>query len=167
MNKLLLEIGTEEIPAHAMPQILNQLKILAEKSFSEARITFKDVKTLGTPRRLALTAEISAKTADIELEKRGMSEKIAFNDGNLTKAAIGFARKQKVNPDDLIVRDGYIYAIIREFGKDSAEILRDLLPKMICELNFPNNMRWGDLDFKFIRPIRWIVALFGDKIIEF
>lgn len=166
---LLLEIGTEEIPAHAMPNILNQLKELAAKNLAEARIEFGEIKTLGTPRRLSLLIDdVATKTADIEIEKRGPSAKIAFDaSGKLSKAAIGFARGQKVNPEDLITRDGYIYAVIRESGKDSAEILTELLPKIICELNFPNNMRWGNLDFKFIRPLRWIVALFGAEVINF
>ncbi len=166
---LLLEIGTEEIPAHAMPGILDQLKTLAEKSLSEARITFGDVQTLGTPRRLALLVSDAANAqADIETEKRGASAKIAFDaDGNPTKAAIGFAKKNGVRPEDLIIRDGYIYAVIREQGKPSADIFKTLLPKLICDLSFPNNMRWGNLDFKFIRPLRWIVALFDAEIIPF
>ena len=164
---LLLEIGTEEIPAHAMPNILNQLKELAAKNLKEARIDFGEVKTLGTPRRLALlVSDVATTQADIEEEKRGPSVKIAFDAaGNPSKAAIGFARGQKVAPEDLITRDGYIYAVIHESGKSSAEIFKTLLPKIICELNFPNNMRWGDLDFKFIRPLRWIVALFGSEVI--
>ena len=166
---LLLEIGTEEIPAHAMPAILNQLKELATKLLTEARIKFGEVQTLGTPRRLALlVSDVAPNQDDVEEEKRGASAKIAFDkDGNPTKAAIGFAKKNKIHPEDLIVRDGYIYAVIREQGKSSAEIFKTLLPKIICDLSFPNNMRWGNLDFKFIRPLRWIVALFGDEIIPF
>lgn len=168
-NSLLLEIGTEEIPAHAMPAILEQLKTLAEKSLTEARIDFGTIQTLGTPRRLSLLiSDVATSQADIETEKRGASVKIAFDaDGKPTKAAIGFANKNKVRPEDLITRDGYIYAVIREQGKSSAEIFKTLLPKIICDLNFPNNMRWGSLDFKFIRPLRWIVALFGSEIIPF
>ena len=166
---LLLEIGTEEIPAHAMPAILNQLKDLAEKNLKESRIDFGEIQTLGTPRRLALIVnDVAANQADVEEEKRGASAKIAFDaDGKPTKAAIGFAKKNKVQPEDLIVRDGYIYAVIREAGKSSAEIFKTLLPKIICDLNFPNNMRWGNLEFKFIRPLRWLVALFGEEIIPF
>jgi len=166
---LLLEIGTEEIPAHAMPLILMQLKDLAEKSLQENRIKIGEVQTLGTPRRISLLVKnVAENQADIEEEKRGPSTKIAFDaDGKLTKAATGFARGQKVNPEDLITRDGYIYAVIRESGKATAEILKTLLPEIICKLNFPNNMRWGDLEFKFIRPLRWIVALYGEEVIPF
>ena len=168
-KNLLLEIGTEEIPAHAMPGILSQLKNLAEKSLADARINFAQVKTLGTPRRLALlVSDVATVQADVAEEKRGPSAKIAFDkDGNFSKAAVGFARGQKVKPEDLITRDGYVYAVIREQGKPSAEIFKTLLPKIICDLSFPNNMRWGNLDFKFIRPLRWIVALFGEEIIPF
>lgn len=168
-KNLLLEIGTEEIPAHAMPPILNQLKDLAEKNLKESRINFGAVETFGTPRRLTLLVKAVAENqADVEEEKRGPSVKIAIDAaGNFTKAAVGFARGQKVNPENLITKDGYIYAVIHEKGKSSAEIFQTLLPKIICELSFPNNMHWGNLDFKFIRPLRWIVALFGAEIISF
>ena len=169
MKTLLLEIGTEEIPAHVMPPILNQLKNLAEKNFKESRINFGEVQTLGTPRRISLLVrDVAENQNDVEEEKRGPSVKIAFDaDGKPSKAAVGFARGQKVAPENLVTRDGYVYAVIRESGKATTEILKTLLPKIICELNFPNNMRWGDLDFKFIRPLRRIVALFDDEIIPF
>ena len=168
-KNLLLEIGTEEIPAHVMPPILNQLKDLAGKIFTESRIEFGEIYTFGTPRRLALfVKDLAENQADVEEEKRGPSTKIALDAaGNYTKAAVGFARGQKVNPENLITKDGYIYAVIHEKGKATAEILQTLLPKIICDLNFPNNMHWGDLDFKFIRPLRWIVALYGKEIIPF
>ncbi len=166
---LLLEIGTEEIPAHAMPLILMQLKDLAEKYLKDARINAGEVQTLGTPRRISLLVKnVAENQDDVEEEKRGPSTKIAFDAaGKPSKAAIGFARGQKVSPEDLITRDGYVYAVIHESGKPTTEILKDLLPNLIYNLNFQNNMRWGSLDFKFIRPIRWIVALFGEEVIPF
>ncbi len=168
-RELLLEIGTEEIPAHAMPNILAQLKTLAETAFKDARISIGEVKTLGTPRRLALIINnVEEQQADISEEKRGPSAKIAFDaDGKPSKAAVGFARGQKVDPADLITKDGYVYAVVHEKGQAVDELLKGILPKIICDLNFPNNMRWGDLDFKFIRPLRWIVAIFGDEVIPF
>ncbi|MBQ9486420.1 MAG: glycine--tRNA ligase subunit beta, partial [Selenomonadaceae bacterium] len=149
--------------------ILNQLKNLAEKTLHDARINFTDVTTLGTPRRLALLIKnVADSQADVEEEKRGPSVKIAFDaEGKPSKAAIGFARGQKVNAEDLVTRDGYVYAVIHQHGKPTAEILQTLLPKIICDLSFPNNMHWGNLDFKFIRPIRWIVALLGAEVIPF
>ena len=152
-----------------MPLILSQLKDLAEKSFKDSRIEVGEISTLGTPRRISLLAKnVAESQADVEEEKRGPSAKIAFDEeGNLTKAAIGFARGQKINPENLVTRDGYVYAVVKESGKKTAEILKTLLPEIICKLNFPNNMRWGSLDFKFIRPLRWIVALLGDEVIDF
>lgn len=168
-KNLLLEIGTEEIPAHVMPPTLNQLKALAEKNLAESKIEFGEIRTIGTPRRLTLLVkDLAESQADVSEEKRGPSTKIALDAaGNYTKAAIGFARGQKVNPEDLITRDGYVYALIHEKGKPTAEILQTLLPKIICDLNFPNSMHWGDLDFRFIRPLRWIVAEYGAEIIPF
>ena len=180
---LLFEIGTEEVPAHVMPGTLAQLKENAEKAFKENRIAFKAVRTLGTPRRTALLVEgLAEKQEDVASENRGPSVKIAFDaEGvgderldevceacgllkwvrNPTKAAQGFARGQHVDPKDLVVKDGYVYAEVHEEGQPTAKLLETLLPELVCGLSFPNNMRWGDLDFKFIRPIRWFVALYG------
>ena len=168
-KSLLLEIGTEEIPAHAMPNILAQLKTLAENAFKDARISIGSIQTLGTPRRLALIINgVAERQADVSEERRGPSIKIAFDaEGKPSKAAIGFARGQKVAPEDLIKRDGYVYAVVHQTGQPTDELLKAILPKLICSLSFPNNMRWGDLDFKFIRPIRWLVALLDDEIIPF
>lgn len=166
---LLLEIGTEEVPAHVMPGVLAQLKERAEKAFQENRIAFASVRTLGTPRRMALLVkDLAEKQADVTSENRGPSVKIAFDaDGKPTKAAQGFARGQHVAPEDLVEKDGYVYAVVHETGKETAELLKTLLPELICALSFPNNMRWGSLEFKFIRPIRWLVALFDSKVIPF
>ena len=166
---LLLEIGTEEVPAHVMPGVLAQLKERAEKAFQENRIAFASVRTLGTPRRMALLVkDLAEKQADVTSENRGPSVKIAFDaDGKPTKAAQGFARGQHVAPEDLVEKDGYVYAVVHETGKETAELLKTLLPELICALSFPNNMRWGSLEFKFIRPIRWLVALLDSEVIPF
>ena len=166
---LLFEIGTEEVPAHVMPGTLAQLKENAEKALNENRIAFTAIRTLGTPRRTALIVEgVAEKQEDVASENRGPSVKIAFDaDGNPTKAAQGFARGQHVDPKDLVVKDGYVYAEVHEEGQPTAKILETLLPELVCGLSFPNNMRWGDLDFKFIRPIRWFVALYGSDVIPF
>ena len=166
---LLLEIGTEEIPARMMSDILEQLQKLGEKLLSENRLPFESVRAIGTPRRLALIAAgVDENQTEMTVEKRGPSAKIAFDaDQKPTKAAIGFARGAKIDPADLIVKDGYIYAVTHEHGQPTAEILKELFPKIISSLNFKNSMHWGDLDFKFVRPIRWIVALFGEDVVPF
>lgn len=166
---LLLEIGTEEVPAHAMPGILKQLKENAEKALTELRLEYESVRTLGTPRRTALLVSgLAERQPDVESERRGPSIALAFDaDGNPSKAAQGFARGQKIDPKDLVQKDGYVYAVVHEAGKGTEEILGTLLPDLVNGLNFPNNMRWGDLDYKFIRPLRWLVALYDEKVIEF
>lgn len=166
---LLLEIGTEEVPAHVMPGILSQLKENAAKAFKELRLDYTEIRTLGTPRRSALFVKgLAERQPDVSSENRGPSVQIAFDaDGNPTKAAQGFARGQKVDAKDLVVKDGYVYAMVHEEGKEAAELLQAVLPELICGLSFPNNMRWADLEFKFIRPLRWIVALYDKEIIPF
>lgn len=166
---LLLEIGTEEIPARMMPDILAQLQSLGEKTLRENRINFESIKSLGTPRRLALLATgVDESQEDVSIEKRGPSAKLAFDaDGNPTKAAIGFARGAKIDPKDLVVKNDYVYAITNEKGSETFKLLEELLPKIIKSINFKNSMRWGDLDFRFVRPIRWIVAMFGKEVVQF
>lgn len=166
---LLLEIGTEEVPAHAMPGILTQLKENAEKTFAGLRISYDNVRTLGTPRRTALIVEGLADTqADLSKENRGPAVNIAFDkEGKPTKAAQGFARGQKVTAEDLVVKDGYVYAMIHEAGGKTADLLPATMKGLIDGLNFPNNMHWANLDYKFIRPLRWIVALYGEDVVDF
>lgn len=166
---LLLEIGTEEIPAHVMPGILSQLKENAAKTFEELRIEYKNIKTLGTPRRSALLVEgLAEQQADLSKENRGPAVNIAFDaDGNSTKAAQGFARGQGVKPEELVTKDGYVYAMVHEKGGQTVDLLGDTLKGLVDGLNFPNNMHWADLDYKFIRPLRWLVALYGQDVIDF
>ena len=166
---LLFEIGTEEIPAHAMPHLLEDLAQLAETMLKEHRLSYEKVRTLGTPRRAALIVTgLAERQEDINTETRGPSVAIAFDaDGNPTKAGAGFARGQGVDPSALIQRDGYVYASVHESGAATAELLTSLLPDLVRAIPLPNSMRWGDLDFRFIRPIRWFVALYGTEIVPF
>lgn len=166
---LLLEIGTEEVPAHFMPGILAQLKEKATAKFQEMRLDFDEVTSLGTPRRTALLVKNLAETQQgASSEYKGPSTAIAFDkDGNPTKAAIGFARGKKVDVADLVVKDGYVYAVSSEEGKQTVELLPTLLKELVEGLNFPKNMRWGDLDFRFVRPLRWLVALYDEEVIDF
>ncbi len=167
MRKLLFEIGTEEMPANFMPGILAELKELAEKKMKEARIPFTSVAVYGTPRRMAFIADgVEETQADTTEEFKGPSAKIAFDaEGNATKAAMGFARGKGVDVKDLIVRDDYIYAVKHTEGEATAAMLPALLQDILASMNFPKNMRWADFDVKFVRPIRWLVALFGADVV--
>lgn len=166
---LLFEIGTEEIPAHVMPHLLEDLAQLAETMLKEHRLSYEKVRTLGTPRRAALIVTgLAERQEDVNTETRGPSVAIAFDaDGNPTKAGAGFARGQGVDPSALIQRDGYVYASVHESGAATAELLTSLLPDLVRAIPLPNSMRWGDLDFRFIRPVRWFVALYGTEIVPF
>lgn len=166
MEKLLFEIGTEEIPAKFMPGILKQLKELAAAKMQELRIPFEDITVYGTPRRMAFIAGGVAETqADVVVEAKGPSVKIAYVSGAPSKAAQGFARGQGVDVKDLVVRDNYVYAVKHLAGQPVIELLPGLLMDILTSLSFPKTMRWADYEFRFVRPIRWMVALFGDQII--
>ena len=164
---LLFEIGAEEIPAGFMPNILGQLKQLAETKLNDAHLPFESIATYGTPRRLALIVKGLADTsAEISERHKGPSASIAYDaDGNPTKAAIGFARGKGLDVADLVVEDGYIYAETKTAGVPAKDIVTDMLPQLITGLNFPKSMHWGDLDAKFVRPVRWLVALLDEEVI--
>ena len=164
---LLFEIGAEEIPAGFMPNILGQLKQLAETKLNDAHLPFESIATYGTPRRLALIVKGLADTsAEISERHKGPSASIAYDaDGNATKAAIGFARGKGLDVTDLVVEDGYIYAETKTAGVPAKDIVTDMLPQLITGLNFPKSMHWGDLDAKFVRPVRWLVALLDEEVI--
>lgn len=164
---LLFEIGAEEIPAGFMPNILGQLKQLAETKLNDAHLPFESIATYGTPRRLALIVKGLADTsAEISERHKGPSASIAYDaDGNATKAAIGFARGKGLDVTDLVVEDGYIYAETKTAGVPAKDIVTDMLPQLITGLNFPKSMHWGNLDAKFVRPVRWLVALLDEDVI--
>jgi glycyl-tRNA synthetase beta chain len=173
MKELLLEIGTEEIPAGFIPQALMDLESLAKKELEASRIDFNGIKNLGTPRRLVLVIEsVSEKQRDEETKKIGPSKQSAFDEkGNPTKAAIGFAKSQSVPVESLTMiqteKGEYVCAVKKEPGKPTSEILSSLLPKWILSIPFQKSMRWADVPIRFARPIHWILALFGGKVVPF
>ena len=164
---LLLEIGTEEIPARFLPGINSQIRELAHSKLQTNNIPFENIKVYSTPRRMALIVEGLAKQQpDSMLEAKGPAINIARTaDGEYSKAAQGFARSQKVELSDLIERDGYIYASKKMVGRPVAELLPALLTEIIHALNFPKNMRWADYEVRFVRPIHWIVAMLNEQVI--
>ena len=164
---LLFEIGAEEIPAGFMPNILGQLKQLAETKLNDAHLPFESIATYGTPRRLALIVKgLGDTSAEISERHKGPSASIAYDaEGNATKAAIGFARGKGLDVADLVVEDGYIYAETKTAGVPAKDIVTDMLPQLITGLNFPKSMHWGNLDAKFVRPVRWLVALLDEDVI--
>ena len=168
-NKFVFELGTEEIPAKMVVNLRNNLLRLARESFEEELIEYNNLETYSTPRRLVLFGEgLSDKQADREEVVRGPSVEIAFDDdGNPTRAGQGFAKGQQMEVDDLIERDGYLYAEKVIEGEPTAEVLGRILPDIVGKLPQPQKMRWGDNEYRFIRPIRWVMALLGEQVIEF
>ena len=173
MKELLLEIGTEEIPAGFVSQALNDLRSLAQKELGANRIDFEGLKTLGTPRRLVLVVEsVSEKQRDREVKKVGPSKQAAFDGkGNPTKAAIGFAKSQSVPVENLTViqteKGEYVCAVKAEPGRSTHDLLPPILSSLILSIPFQKSMRWADVPIRFARPIHWILALFGGEIIPF
>lgn len=169
----LLEIGTEELPAKFAPGVLQQLEEKARKQLEALRLDFSELKVYTTPRRMAVQiTKLAEKQTDLSVEVKGPSLKAAHDaEGNPTKAAQGFARGQGVETKDLFEQDlngvPYVYARKFEAGKPAAELLAQFCIDLINSLHFPKPMRWADLDFRFARPIRWIVALFGTEVIPF
>lgn len=172
-NDFLLEIGTEEIPAKFSPGAMTQLEEQARKRFVELRLSYTEVTIYATPRRLALLVSgLEEKQDDLNMEVKGPAVKAAYDaSGVPTKAAQGFARGQGVKVEDLFVKEvngvPCVFARKSEMGVETLTILPQLARDLIASLHFPKPMRWGDLDFRFARPIRWIVALYGTEVVPF
>lgn len=166
-KNLLLEIGTEEMPANIMSGVVDQLKALAASQFEAYRIAAENITIYATPRRLAVLVKDAAdRQPDEEVKKRGPSIKAAFDaDGNPTRAAQGFARSQHIDPSELVKEGEYTWAHVVHAGKKVEKVLPELFLSLITGLNFTRSMRWADEEAHFIRPVRWIVALCDKEII--
>jgi glycyl-tRNA synthetase beta chain len=173
MADYLLEIGTEEIPAKFIPGALKQMEEITAKALQEKRIAYTRIRAVGTPRRLALQIQgLALKGEDIVDEVRGPAKKAAYDAaGQPTKAVEGFARGQGVALSDLIIKEvngnEYVFAKKEITGQDTAMILPEMMQAMIAGLYFPKPMRWGALEFRFARPIRWLVSLLNDQVLPF
>ena len=169
---LLFEIGLEEVPARFIRAAVEQLEERMIKWLEQSRISHGQVHAYATPRRLAVLVEgVAEKQEDIEEEVKGPSRKIAQDaSGNWSKAALGFARSQGVDPEQFTFKElngvEYIYATKSSLGVETSSILSEALLNILSSMTFPKNMRWGAYEFKFVRPIRWLIALFGTDVID-
>ncbi|MBE0426138.1 MAG: glycine--tRNA ligase subunit beta [Nitrospirae bacterium] len=172
-SSFLLEIGTEDLPARFITPALQQLKENTGAILKESYIKFNDIKTYGTPRRLAVIADgIPPVQEDRVREVFGPSRKAAFDEnGRPAKAARGFANSLGVNVEDLIIkskdRGEYVVAVVEEKGLNVREILPEIFKKIVLSLHLPKAMRWGNSNVRFVRPIRWITSLFDKEVIFF
>jgi glycyl-tRNA synthetase len=168
---LVLEIGTEELPAGDVDSAIEQLAELAPKLLAEVRLAHRSVRVVGTPRRLTVyVAQLAPAQSDVEKLVRGPAASAAYDaSGQPTRAAEGFARAQGVPVESLQVRDfdGKLYAtaVRVEQGRPAREVLSELLPKLIASLRFNMSMRWNETNVTFSRPIRWLVALHGASVV--
>ena len=173
MNNYLLEIGVEELPSRFVNMAIEQLYEKSKKLLIENEIGFEDVKVYATPRRLSLIIEgLDEKQKDIQKEVKGPSVKIAYDDDKKpTKPLLGFMKSQNISEDDLVIKEvkgtDYVFANISSIGRKSSEILAEIMPSLIKDINFPKNMRWGGKNIRFARPIRWVVSLLNDQVVDF
>ncbi len=171
--ELLLEIGTEELPYQFIPPALRALGDSAAHLLKEHLLSHGAVRTLGTPRRLVLVvASLASRQAATVKETMGPSKAHSFDAaGQPTKAAIGFAGSQGVAVKDLEIRQtpkgDYVFAVKREPGHLTHKLLADILPSLIEQLSFPKSMRWNESGMRFARPVRWLLALYGGKVVNF
>lgn len=172
MHDVLLEIGIEELPASFIEPARRQLAGEAETKFGEQRIAFSRITTYATPRRLALyVAGVADQQEDWIEEVKGPPQSVAYDPGGApTGAALGFARSQEVEIADLIVKDtpqgSYVYARKLNKGTNTADLLPDLLLGLVKGISFPRYMYWEASHLAFARPIRWLVALYGDTVVD-
>ena len=172
MSTYLLEIGTEELPADLAESVISQLKLNVNNDLNSSQIKFSEIRVTTTPRRIALMIEgIAPFSEDKIYERKGPPVSQAFHEGKPTKAAIGFAKRFGIDPGKLEIRDtpkgSFVFAQLIEKGKPVVSLLSDYLPGWISKIQGRRFMRWGKGDFRFSRPIRWVVSLLDSEVITF
>jgi glycyl-tRNA synthetase beta chain len=173
MDTLLLEIGTEEIPAGYINPALKGLVATLQKKMTEARIEHGSAEIFGSPRRLAVRIEkVAAKQLPLKIELTGPPVKVGFDEsGKPTMAAKKFAEKAGVKIEKLSIKEtrkgAYLCAVKQERGEATQTLLKEILPKAILAIPFPKTMRWADMDITFARPIHSCLALLGSRVIQF
>ncbi len=173
LSSLLLEMGTEEVPARFLPPALAMLRDNTESIFNDSLIGFTDIQTYATPRRLTVLVKgIPPMQKDRAKEVFGPSKKAAFDEsGNPTRAAAGFAQSQGVEVADLVIRNKdkgeYVVAVIRQEGIAVRDLLPGVLSKVVLSLSFPKSMRWGSGSLRFVRPLHWLLALLDGETVPF
>ncbi|MBE0504928.1 MAG: glycine--tRNA ligase subunit beta [Desulfuromonadales bacterium] len=172
-KELFFEIGSEEIPAGFLPKAMADMEGLIRKELESARIEFSAIETMAAPRRLVLVVrDLAEEQPNLFIRAMGPAKNVAFGaDGTPSKAAEGFARGQGVSVSDLKIiateKGEYLCAEKEESGRPTAQLLTEILPRLIAAIPFKKSMRWKDLDVRFARPLHWIVALYGGEIVPF
>ena len=171
-NYLLLEIGVEELPSRFGQTTLDQIENNLSKLLKEERINFDNIEKYATPRRLTFVIKnLADKATDLEEEVKGPAKKIAVDaDGNFTKPALGFMKSKGLDPENVYFKQlgnaEYLFGTIKQEGKHTSEVLKTIVPEAIKNVTFPKAMRWGGKNMRFARPIRWMVALLNNEILD-
>lgn len=172
-KKYLLEVGVEEFPARFIGDAKKQLSENFEAVLKEERVSFNEIKSYSTPRRLTIIVDgLSDFGGSEESVVKGPAKRIALDDsGNPTKALLGFMRGQNISRDDIVFQElngeEYVYGKVLSEGKKLEEVLSLKMADVIKNINFPKSMKWGGKNLKFARPIRWIVSILDDSILPF
>jgi len=172
-KELFLEIGCEELPASFVPKAMADMAAIMKRELENARLSFGEIATLGTPRRLALVVrDLADRQPDAELTALGPAKNVAYDAaGAPTKAAQGFARGQGVDVSALTTvmteKGEYLACVKTEIGRGTDELLAEILPRLVTTIPFKKSLRWGDQDVRFARPVHWIVALFDGVVVPF
>lgn len=169
-SELFFEIGVEEIPAREVTVAILALKESVTRQLGELRLSHNEVQSFATPRRLVLVVrELQSRQADLEKEVAGPPAQAAFRDGKPTKAAEGFARSSGVEVSALFTKDTpkgpYVFATVHEKGQETKELMPEVLRRALLGIPFSRTMRWGDETEAFIRPVQWLVALYGGEVL--
>ncbi|HHY95420.1 MAG TPA: glycine--tRNA ligase subunit beta, partial [Firmicutes bacterium] len=173
MSEFVLELGVEEVPARFLPPALAQMEEKGAELLREARLGWDSLVALGTPRRLILRVTgLPSRQEAREVKVKGPARRVAFDEaGRPTRAALGFAAGQGVTADQLRVEEiaggEYVFALRREEGRPTGEVLGGVAAELLARLEFPRSMRWGQGDYRFVRPVRWIVALLDEEVVPF
>lgn len=169
---LLFELGTEEIPARFLPPAVKQMRQLAIEGLKELALDYNDLKVFTTPRRLVLAVYgLAAKQEDLVTEQKGPAKKAAYDaEGKPTRALEGFCKGQGVTPAELTEKEingnSYLYAQKSKKGQSAQEVLPAFCADLINKIYFPKPMRWGYQEMRFARPVRWLILLFGDEVLD-
>ena len=168
----LFEIGLEELPSRYVDETEANLKKIMTEKLTDERISFSDIESFSTPRRVAvIVKDIAEKQQDLDKKSVGPSIEIAYKDGKLTKAGEGFIKSQNASESDvkIVENEKGKYISVETFiaGKTTEEVLPEILDSVVRKIEFEKSMKWSDRTFRFARPIKWFVTLLGDKVLPF
>ena len=169
----LLEIGQEELPPADLISAIQQLRVAIPEMLESARLSYESIEVDGTPRRLvAIVQGLAERQPDLTIEVKGPPlERAQDSEGNWNKAALGFAQSKGIPASELRVLEEkgkkYVGGIVHEVGQSAESVLAAALPKIVAGIKFTKNMRWNQTNVAYSRPLRWLIALYGQNVVPF